>query len=574
MSSTTYSSKRHVPQTTPINRLPPELLLHIIVLVRSQEPWSLAELGHVCRAWRALIKNSPAFWASVLANTWMIPENSSAPAPSASHCSPWRHNLLERYTEALQRSAPYPLSLALDTTEDRMCVVETYCKRNFLPLLMPPAISTRIASLTVVAGQFVLLDIFALLASGLPRLELLDLTCLELVNHWAHHYPQFHPFPPRDPALPSLHTLRVSGSFFLPWLCGSSLRHLSVVGNSPNTSRHGGRLSYWTALHRGLLRSPHLETLTLWHALPTTDPEDIQMSAEAWSRATPLRELRLCTVTDEPHCLEAFAYVLDCASLSAATRLDFTLAPWTHSAFRSHLTDYNSFRTSLFNIAFQRLDRDIPRIAEFSLTQDELGVFRICSTGLRCTDHFTLRTSQELASICTITWNLSPAEFLAFQLAYGRSCDLGSPRAPPLAQLVVDIHARGFMKHSQTFRLLLDVFEGIGRLEVRGGGVEALLIALGSKCGSVRVPYARVGTVDISGVYIDEEDVPGVARTISEGFKGRADIPRLASNSENLKKLSLRYSLSRAIAHGAPTVSDALSMALRNVFQDIAIEVS
>ncbi|KAI0760466.1 hypothetical protein C8Q74DRAFT_1372326 [Fomes fomentarius] len=363
---------------------------------------------------------------------------------------------------------------------------------------MPPPISTRIASLTVVAGQFVLLDLFALLASGLPRLELLDLTCPEMANHWAHHYPQFHPFPPRDPALPSLHTLRVSGSFFLPWLCGSSLRHLSVVGNGPNTSRRGGRLFYWTSLHRGLLRSPHLETLTLWHALPATDFEG-QVSAEAWSRTTPLRELQLCTVTDEPRCLTVFAHALHCASLPAATRLDITLAPWTHSASQAQLTHYSFFLMSLFNLAFQRLDRDTPRIVEFSLPQDDLGVFRICSTGLQCTDYFTLRTSQELASICTTAWNLSPAEFFAFQLAYGRSSDLGSSRAPPLAELVVDLHARGFMKHSQVFRLLLDVFERIGRLDVRGGDVEALFTALGSKCGSIRDPYARVGTVDISG---------------------------------------------------------------------------
>ncbi|KAI0716850.1 hypothetical protein C8Q76DRAFT_725912 [Earliella scabrosa] len=290
------------------------------------------------------------------------------------------------------------------------------------------------------------------------------------------------------------------------------------------------------------------------------DRDGLQPASEAVARMECLRGLRSCVVTDEPRYVEEFAYFLNCASLPPTTRLDVTLTSWSYNALKPKLIHYNFFRTPLINLAFRRFDQTAPMAVKFSLSHDGLGVLQVLSGGL---ERFVLKTSSDLADICTSVWNLSPAEFLAFQLAYGHGCDAHSPRAPHVVTLTLELQARGLMKSPSTFRLLLNVFDSIGRLEVHGGDVQSLFAALGSKCGTALEPYARIEDIDIADVYMEEEDLNAVLTAIGDAFDERAQVPAF-------KTLSLSYN-SRAGHADRSSMEATLRTSLGNVVEHITI---
>ncbi|KAI0718781.1 hypothetical protein C8T65DRAFT_737121 [Cerioporus squamosus] len=323
---------------TSFTSLPTEIVVQILSSVDAKEPWRLYQLGHVCGGWRAIVEDSPRFWANVVANTWYFPR----PALSQSL-------ILKFYCDAIERSAPYSLAVSVDlsfnSVASRACV-----SRNFVTALVP--YGPRLSSMTLVLDSKMAGSLHRLLCSGLSLLEDLAVTLggADSIADRLARYTLYH-FPGRA-ALPRLHTLRISGALLGPWLAGPSLAHLDVIGAPKNDHR---RVPSWGLFIRVLERCP-LKTLKLSHALPMLVWPDETEELLRWPGQGALQALDSCTVEDEAAAIISFSMFLGTAPLPPDALLDVTLA--------SPTTTNKYFSDKLFSLAFCRGPPHLPRRVE------------------------------------------------------------------------------------------------------------------------------------------------------------------------------------------------------------------
>ncbi|RDX45119.1 hypothetical protein OH76DRAFT_1559306 [Lentinus brumalis] len=310
---------------TSITSLPTEIVVQILSSASTEEPWLLYQLGHVCGGWRAIVEDSPRFWANVVANTWYFPNLS-------------QHDMLASYCDAIRRSAPHLLAVSVDLSMNSMAS-RAYVSRNFVDALLP--YGQRLSSVALVVDGKTARSLHHLLHRGLPNLEELAVTICgsDSMFDCLSRY-QLYQFPERE-ALSRLHTLRTSGVLLGPWLAGPSLAHLHVTGVPQDDD---SRVLSWGLFIQVLEHCP-LKTLKLCDALPMLVwPEETEMLL-GWPGSGALQALRNCIVQDKAAAIMSFSMFLCTAPLPLDALLDITFT----SSKKMHC-----FSDNIFSLAFCR----------------------------------------------------------------------------------------------------------------------------------------------------------------------------------------------------------------------------
>ncbi|TFK78118.1 hypothetical protein K466DRAFT_592904 [Polyporus arcularius HHB13444] len=201
-------------------------------------------------------------------------------------------------------------------------------KSTLLWMLAPS--SKRLVSLTLVISpesdlqqfyDFLSLDLCALeeLSLATPPLTFSNFAGAVLVLPLHLEYRQL-----PSSALPRLHTLRVTGFLFGPWLARPTLKHLHLVG-ADATARISDRVRTCGLLLGGLQGCPNLETLEVDNTIPVWTMSYEMPVVDAWPHSHALQKLRSCTVHDEPEWASKFVKYLHSAPLPASATLDMTL---------------------------------------------------------------------------------------------------------------------------------------------------------------------------------------------------------------------------------------------------------
>ncbi|KAI0630348.1 hypothetical protein C8Q77DRAFT_1075668 [Trametes polyzona] len=294
--------------TSPVLRiLPNEVIMEVFRCIR---PTSRSDIrvAHVCSCWRAIILNTPEFWADLI---------TSSDAPVRTEAD-WAC-----FLSLLHRSFPRPYGLSLSG--------------HGLPLM--PDARRHLARITSLAISFKADDLFEhlpnlseFLSLGLPTLEDLVLT-IDQFSYDPHEHvePDYGSrYLTSFAKFPRLHTLRTNGSLFTAALATNRLRHLTLVGGEhpfPGTMTMLEASSF-PAFLATLQSCLALETLELVHTLPRYPSTPVH---PAIYPPVYLERLQRLTVSDSTALIRTF---LESVSFPASTRLEVhNVAPTWQSAY-------------------------------------------------------------------------------------------------------------------------------------------------------------------------------------------------------------------------------------------------
>ncbi|RDX43097.1 hypothetical protein OH76DRAFT_1410423 [Lentinus brumalis] len=515
-----------------MNHLPAELLVQILSVVQSDKPWFLTHLRLVCRAWNDVVEGSPQFWANVVSNVWRVP---LLPA-TRQETSRDTLVVLNKYRDALKRSEPYLLTVALDLTR-----TVSLDKQSLISTLAPH--SPRLVSLSIVlsVSPNPIFEFYQLLERDLNSIE--DLTVISPA------IPAVRPrntgsfacrrLPPS--ALPRLRTLRIAAVFLGLSLARPSLKHLSVY--APSGISHM-RLDHWVLVICVLQDCRSLETLEIIEALPLIpEPYD----PDLWSNSGNLSTLRSCIIKDTPDRVARFATLLLDAPVPTDADLNVTLTPPASDIAGTIM------HPRLFSLAFHRF---LP---------GEVGRVEIDST-LRV--YAGDRKRFEFAMAPALQAELVRGLPFAVLVTASRI----GPDGPRTKK--ADLLHGVFSPNIQELRIrlagdppvgwwvtLLRLFRHLRRLEVRLRDITSLVEHLRSALESKKSTLGAVEELVLLGVRVVEEDQDSLARSFVSAFSSCKSAGLWAP-----RRCVLRYRGRRL-----PVFERLLTMGLADVIDDLVV---
>ncbi|TFK93338.1 hypothetical protein K466DRAFT_594461 [Polyporus arcularius HHB13444] len=515
-----------------MNHLPAEVLVQILSVVQSDKPWLLPHLRLVCRAWNDMVEGSPRFWANVVSNVWRVPL-----LPATRQETP-RDSLvlLNTYRDALKRSEPYFLTVALDLTRN-----VSLDKQNLISTLAPH--SPRLVSLSIILStSHPIFEFHQLLERDLNSLE--DLTVMlptgttsspSIPNSFVYH----HTLPPS--ALPRLRNLRIAAVFLGLYLARPSLKHLSVY--APSGISHM-RLDHWGLVICVLQDCRSLETLEIIEALPLiSEPYD----PDLWSNSGNLSTLRSCIIKDTPDRVARFATLLRDAPVPTDADLNVTLTPPASDIAGTIM------HPRLFSLAFHRfLPGEVGRV-EIDST------LRVYAGDRKCFE-FAMAPALQAELVRGLPFAvLVTASRIGPDGPRTKKADLlHGVFSPNIQELRIRLAGDPPVGWWVT---LLRLFRHLRRLEVRLREITSLVEHLRSALESKKSTLGAVEELVLLGVRVTEEDQDNFARSFVSAFSSCKSAGLWAP-----RRCVLRYRGRRL-----PVFERLLTMGLADVIDDLVV---